>query len=468
MNKKYSKIILQAITSIIFCITVLFSGCSRDYDTTVTIHFNGNHISANMQQKNIIDRILSFFSKSAYAAWSIPCNRLTLTISGPEIDQQFNDTGYIDTGINEHTFTAVVPAVDNVTFKVLSYGRDATGGEATSPNWGASRIVSLRPGNQTIDMAMLPMTSISGITMVDDGSLKVSFEKITNFCSGYNIYRSTEENGNYEFVGDANSDATSFSHLNHDISKTYYRVQVINDSEQGVLSDAMYLSTYTVTFRNNDNIIRTETVFKGAKVTATEYGGYYDFVWFKDVALTERWIFATTVTDDITLYGKMEPSRAVGDEGPGRGIIFYVEPNGFNFYTGTGDVTEKRYYLEVALVDELNIWGENGGSFVTSNLLGHGLKNTQNIIINDNTGNNTAAQKCTTAGYGGYYDWFLPSINELDLLYLQRVAVGITGGEYWSSTENNGSSAKAYNFSSGIISNKSKTNTGQVRAIRAF
>ena len=48
---------------------------------------------------------------------------------------------------------------------------------------------------------------------------------------------------------------------------------------------------------------------------------------------------------------------------------------------------------------------------------------------------NNASQYCLDLSLNGYDDWFLPSKNELNLLYLQRNLVGGFGnGEYWSSS----------------------------------
>ncbi|MCL2155695.1 MAG: chitobiase/beta-hexosaminidase C-terminal domain-containing protein [Leptospirales bacterium] len=229
------KIILKSIIPIILGILVLSTSCYKDDgDAIVTIHFKGNNIAANAQQKHIIDRILEFFSKPAYAAWNYPCNRLTLTISGRNIQEQFFDTGNISSGITDYTFTASVPSGNDVTFEVLSYNTNSN-----KPNWGGGKIVTLTPGKQRIEITMIPITEIiSAEQWIGTGnSVTIKFDNITSTCKGYNIYRSTEENSNYGLIGykenTSGYDLTNSyeDKANLDINRTYYyKVSVIGNS----------------------------------------------------------------------------------------------------------------------------------------------------------------------------------------------------------------------------------------------
>ena len=69
-----------------------------------------------------------------------------------------------------------------------------------------------------------------------------------------------------------------------------------------------------------------------------------------------------------------------------------------------------------------------------------------------------------------YTDWFLPSKDELNELYLQKNVVGgFLSGHYWSSSETtNAAIATAQYFVNGNQLNLRKDNTYRVRAIRAF
>ena len=68
-----------------------------------------------------------------------------------------------------------------------------------------------------------------------------------------------------------------------------------------------------------------------------------------------------------------------------------------------------------------------------------------------------------------YYDWFLPSKNELAILYLNNEAVGgFADGYYWSSSEDGNDGAWGQDFGNGDQGGYVKANTFRVRAVRAF
>ena len=101
--------------------------------------------------------------------------------------------------------------------------------------------------------------------------------------------------------------------------------------------------------------------------------------------------------------------------------------------------------------------------------IGNGAQNTIDIISGCST-LGTAARLCSNLVLSGYSDWYLPSRDELDLLYLNRVAIGgFTNDDYWSSTEDSANSAWCQKFISGFKTLNSKfDNTNRVRAIRTF
>lgn len=108
--------------------------------------------------------------------------------------------------------------------------------------------------------------------------------------------------------------------------------------------------------------------------------------------------------------------------------------------------------------------------------MGAGSMNTTLIVatqIGDFQPANFAAKLCAdysvTIGGVTYGDWYLPSIAELDLLYLQRIVVGgFDTGTYWSSTEIGDTFALYVDFSNGTGYFFFKADPRKVRAIRAF
>jgi len=187
----------------------------------------------------------------------------------------------------------------------------------------------------------------------------------------------------------------------------------------------------------------------------------------------------------------------VDDIGPAGGRIFYVD--------GVGDkkmLPGTKRYLEAASYDaiEKSVWsnitntpilvkptakGSNPQTLVagTSKAIGAGQTNTKNIIF-QNGHKDSAAKRCVGFDQGNFHDWFLPSKDELDLIYnVLKVDCCIDdfSDVYWSSSEYsselsnfNSNSAWSRIFSEsgveGVISwgDFDKKNTNAVRCIRSF
>ncbi|MHB1484822.1 MAG: hypothetical protein ACYCYI_09185 [Saccharofermentanales bacterium] len=68
--------------------------------------------------------------------------------------------------------------------------------------------------------------------------------------------------------------------------------------------------------------------------------------------------------------------------------------------------------------------------------IGNGSENTDKIILTIGEGNNYAAGLARAYEGGGFTDWYLPSKDELNILYLNKEVIGGFGDFlYWSSTE---------------------------------
>ena len=155
----------------------------------------------------------------------------------------------------------------------------------------------------------------------------------------------------------------------------------------------------------------------------------------------------------------------VGDTGPAGGIVFYDK----------GSFSDGWRYLEAAPVDfQISQWGlERIGLSGTGTAIGTGKRNTELIIAALNRNNQTgrAAQLCRAYTLNGYNDWFLPSADELGLLYKnlkQRGLGGFADLLYWSSSQNNDHLAWGQYFDDGRQNDVNKGNRYTVRAVRAF
>ena len=84
-----------------------------------------------------------------------------------------------------------------------------------------------------------------------------------------------------------------------------------------------------------------------------------------------------------------------------------------------------------------------------------------------------AINKCKSYRAGGFNDWHLPTLKELDLLYQHKdTADGFIHYYYWSGEEltNQEDDDSAYykNFSDGTNGKANEGNQNMVRAVRAF
>jgi hypothetical protein len=174
----------------------------------------------------------------------------------------------------------------------------------------------------------------------------------------------------------------------------------------------------------------------------------------------------------------------VGDTGPGGGKIFYKATTPFACGpTRSASCT----YLEAAptsgttsWTDAVYEWSGNTtvqiGATAEGTAIGTGYANTL-AIVGQASGGDTANRAATKArAYGGpnnLSDWFLPSKDELNRLYLQQATVGgFVASSYWSSTEDDSDNAadsawfQYFNIDNQNISRKDSPNF--VRPVRAF
>jgi hypothetical protein len=159
----------------------------------------------------------------------------------------------------------------------------------------------------------------------------------------------------------------------------------------------------------------------------------------------------------------------------GGGVIAYILQPG-----DSGYISGETHGLIVAYTD-ITPYPTAGygclGTVITGadgTAIGTGLANTI-AVITDCATIDTAARRCYDLVDSGYSDWYLPSLDELMQVYLNKAAINAAGAYlnagYWSSSEyfNNANYAWAMTFSpSGSQQFNIKTATTPVRAIRSF
>jgi hypothetical protein len=115
-------------------------------------------------------------------------------------------------------------------------------------------------------------------------------------------------------------------------------------------------------------------------------------------------------------------------------------------------------------------WGCYGTLITGANnsIIGSGNQNTIDIIAGCAT-SGIAAKLCSDLVLGGYSDWYLPSTNELNKLYLNKTLIGgFSNNFYWSSKQFSNNSSWGLYFNNGTLGTNYKNNNYYVRAIRSF
>jgi hypothetical protein len=168
---------------------------------------------------------------------------------------------------------------------------------------------------------------------------------------------------------------------------------------------------------------------------------------------------------------------AVGDFAHG-GVVFYVEP------CGTKGLVSAIEDQDGGSGIKWRGGSTNYNTMAKGDELYAGKMNTSIIIAvhaAKNDFDEHAALACANYTYGGFGDWYLPSLKELELMWQNRAVIDATatanGGStffsnfsYWSSTEriDNGNFAENILWSIGDKGGNAKDWLMRVRAVRAF
>ena len=162
-----------------------------------------------------------------------------------------------------------------------------------------------------------------------------------------------------------------------------------------------------------------------------------------------------------------EVHYAPGDGGPAGGIIFYDK----------GSISDGWRYLEAAPNDQSTDIRWNLGSAMyinTDSAAGTGKPNPSAIIAAHGSVS-YAAPLCKNLAISRFSDWFLPSKDELNLVYWNLKVAGrgsFRSAYYWSSSVShyycNYFYAIAQDFGNGGQPSNLKGSSCSVRAIRAF
>jgi hypothetical protein len=166
---------------------------------------------------------------------------------------------------------------------------------------------------------------------------------------------------------------------------------------------------------------------------------------------------------------------AIGDTYGGGKVAYLMQPGDTTYNANV----QHGLIASISDIGQGSPWSNASTSTtVVCNALGvnllQGKSNTDSIIKYNPSPTITAAAIAKAHRGGNYSDWYLPNKNELNKLYIGRIAIGTTvNGGYWSSSEFDATNSYKFhawyqNFNSGSPDVSLKNAVGYVRAIRAF
>ncbi len=252
-------------------------------------------------------------------------------------------------------------------------------------------------------------------------------------------------------------------------------------TENHTISVTFSQSEFTITFIKNaadaTGTMSSETVKSGDAISLPTVGytrvGYTFSGWAtssEGIVVYANQASFTMDSSDMTLYAIWTRKEyAIGTVGPGGGYVFYDK----------GSDVDGWRYIEAAPYgwfdggdDPLMIWGGYGISIGTAESVGTGRNNTE-LIVNELGNNYYAAKICESAIINDLSDWFLPSIEEVNLMYdillLNNLGNLLNEYDYWSSSDSDSiSHALSKLFSNGGVMGELKNTHNWVRPVRYF
>nr|WP_319570252.1 DUF1566 domain-containing protein [uncultured Draconibacterium sp.] len=155
------------------------------------------------------------------------------------------------------------------------------------------------------------------------------------------------------------------------------------------------------------------------------------------------------------------PTHYIGEYYQG-GKIFWIDPGGKSgLIAAVTDQGVERY-------ERL----KNNSPYTTGatgTAIGTGAANSVLLEAHLHNAATHAVKLCSDYSRDGYDDWFLPSRDELRVLYFRRNFIGgFQNVDYWSSSETHWDEAYSVRFSDGLVTDRDKDHIFRVRAVRAF
>ncbi len=365
--------------------------------------------------------------------------------------------------------------------------------------WGTLSFTEKRPDAPTIGTATLgnAQATVSFTAPSSDGGLVITSYTATSSPGGITGTLTQSGSGTITVTGLTNGTIYTFtvtatnaigaslpSAASNSVVTTVPDAPTIGTAVAGT-GNAQATVSFTAPSSDGGSVITsyTATSSPGA-ITGTLSQSGSGSITVTGLTIGTAYTFTVTATNDIgtslasAASNSITPRQAqVGDFYQG-GVVFYILQSG-----DTGYIAGETHGLIAAVQDQSFVIRWDNGSYVTTEAtgtaIGTGSANTTAIISAQ--GPPVTSYAAGLAGAytgGGYTDWFLPSKDELNKMYLNRSTINTTAAAnsgsdftndvYWSSTEYSSSNAWGQYIYLGTQGTTNKNYPGRVRAVRAF
>lgn len=414
-----------------------------------------------------------YFNYNAYGIGGIAIAKSAL------INEYMN---YAGTGSQNWTLKSLNPTYPSFT---IDFGAPQTNNENTPPNKDIWTLSSTAGGNIT-EFTGVPNGTEYAFYLTKTGALGTSGTSGVGGSNGTSgTSGSTGSSGISGSTGSGGSSGTSGSAGTSGSTGS--------DGSSGSSALWNFLGPYQVADYNVGDVVtfggETWYCIQFAQIGAGPYGGYIDVKWTLIAAAGSNGtsgisgsggtsgvggdslfaltgsVWATTNTIEITGSLTISSSGTFTNIGPA---------NFIGNQTISGSVNIAPLDPTPSLGDVFE--GGNVSYILQSGDAGYDPTLIKGIITANNKedGTYTWSQAVTAANNkttNGYTDWYLPSKDELNKIYITYIAIGISGFTsltYWSSTAYDGSNAWIQNFGNGVQDSQSKGLPEFAHAIRQF